>query len=202
MSPASSTRLVTFNKDIAPILFENCASCHRPIDSTPQAKADPICVAGAPFPLLDYASVRPRADAIARATRTRAMPPWLPEAGHGDFANARRLSDEQIALIQKWVEQGTPEGDTADKPKPPVFSSDWQLGTPDLVLKSGESYTLPAGQGDVFRNFVFPVPRSATRYVRAIEFRADNPRVLHHANVAVDPLRVSRTLDRTDPGPG
>ncbi len=73
---------------------------------------------------------------------------------------------------------------------------------PDLVLKSAESYTLQSGQGDVFRNFVFPVPRSSTRYVRAIEFRADNPAVLHHANVAVDPARVSRRLDRTDPGPG
>jgi tetratricopeptide (TPR) repeat protein len=210
---APDSTVITFNKHIAPILFANCATCHRP--AFPEASAgkpvapggaadrsDPICVAGAPFPLLDYANVQPRARQIAQATLTRAMPPWLPEAGHGDFVNARRLSDEQIALIQKWVEQGTPEGDPADKPKPPVFPSGWQLGTPDLVLKSGESYTLQAGRGDVFRNFVFPVPRSATRYVRAIEFRADNPRVLHHANVAVDPARVSRTLDRADPGPG
>ena len=193
---------VTFNKDIAPILFENCAACHRPIDSTPQAQADPICVAGAPFPLLDYPSVQPRARQIADATRTRAMPPWLPEAGHGEFAGTRRLRDDQIALIQRWVEQGTPEGDPADKPKPPVFAEGWQLGTPDLVLKSAESYTLEPGRGDVFRNFVFQVPRSSTRYVRAIEFRADNPGALHHANVAVDPARVSRQLDRADPGPG
>ena len=94
-SAASPGRLVTFNKDIAPILFENCATCHRPIDSTPQANADPICVGGAPFPLLDYASVQPRARQIAEATRTRAMPPWLPEAGHGEFAGTRRLRDDQ-----------------------------------------------------------------------------------------------------------
>jgi tetratricopeptide (TPR) repeat protein len=159
-------------------------------------------VAGAPFPLLDYASVQPRAREIARATLTRAMPPWLPEAGHGEFANARRLRDEQIELIQRWVEQGAPEGDPADKPTPPVFPAGWRLGMPDLVLKSTETYTLQSGRGDVFRNFVFPVPRSSTRYVRAIEFRADNPAVLHHANVAVDPARISRRLDRTDPGPG
>ena len=193
---------VTFNKDIAPILFENCATCHRPIDSTPQANGDPICVGGAPFPLLDYPSVQPRARQIAEATRTRTMPPWLPEAGHGEFAGTRRLRDDQIALIQRWVEQGTPEGDPADKPKPPVFAEGWQLGTPDLVLKSAESYTLEPGRGDVFRNFVFQVPRSSTRYVRAIEFRADNPGALHHANVAIDPARVSRQLDRADPGPG
>jgi tetratricopeptide (TPR) repeat protein len=203
-SPASSPRLVTFNRDIAPILFENCATCHRPISPTsPEAGSkDPLCVAGAPFPLLDYESAQPRAREIARATLARAMPPWLPEAGHGEFANTRRLRDDQIALIQTWVEQGTPEGDPADKPPPPVFPAGWRLGMPDLVLKSAETYTLQSGRGDVFRNFVFPVPRSSTRYVRAIEFRADNPAVLHHANVAVDPARVSRRLDRTDPGPG
>jgi tetratricopeptide (TPR) repeat protein len=161
-----------------------------------------LCVAGAPFPLLDYASAQARADEIAQATLTRAMPPWLPEPGHGELLNPRRLNDEQIALIQKWVEQGTPEGDPADRPKPPSFPDGWQLGTPDVVLKTAESYTLQPGKGDVFRNFVLPVPRSSTRYVRAIEFRADNPKVLHHANIAVDPSRASRRLDRMEPGPG
>ena len=195
--------LVTFNKDIAPILFQHCATCHRPIESAPSGKGgDVLCVAGAPFSLLDYASAHTRAREIAAATLARAMPPWLPEPGHGEFVNARRLRDDQVALIQQWAEQGAPEGDPADKPMPPSFPEGWQLGNPDVVLKSAEAYTLQPGKGEVFRNFVFPVPRSSTRYVRAIEFRADNPKVLHHANVAVDPARVSRTLDRSDPGPG
>lgn len=129
------------------------------------------------------------------------MPPWLPEAGHGEFVNERRLTDEQIALIQQWVAQGAPEGDAASRPQPPAFADGWQLGTPDLVLAL-ENYTLDAGGRDVFRNFVVPVPRTATRYVRAIEFRADNQKVLHHANVALDPARMSRRLDRLDPKPG
>ena len=196
-------RPVTFNKDIAPILFENCATCHRPIESGPADRGAIRCAWRARRSrLLDYANAQPRAREIAEATLTRAMPPWLPESGHGEFLNPRRLRDDQIALIQQWVEQGAPEGDPADKPKPPVFPDGWQLGKPDVVLKSAESYTLQPGKGDVFRNFVFPVPRSSTRYVRAIEFRADNPKVLHHANVAVDPARVSRRLDRIDPGPG
>ncbi len=193
---------VTFNKDIAPILFANCATCHRPIDDGPSVKGgDVLCVAGAPFSLLDYESARARAGEIAAATLTRAMPPWLPESGHGEFVNSRRLSDDQIALIQQWAEQGAPEGN-AQTLKLPAFPEGWQLGTPDVVLKSGESYTLQPGKAEVFRNFVFPVPRSSTRYVRAIEFRADNQKVLHHANVAVDPARVARRLDRADPGPG
>ena len=130
------------------------------------------------------------------------MPPWLPEPGHGDFLNSRRLTDEQVDLIQQWVAQGAVEGNPADRPMPPAFPEGWQLGTPDLVLRSADTYTLTPGTRDVFRNFVIPVPPSPTRYVRAIEFRADNPRVLHHANVAVDPARVSRAIDRADPGPG
>jgi Flp pilus assembly protein TadD len=202
--------VVTFNKDVAPILFEKCATCHRPIDGAANTAVrgpagdilGPLCVAGAPFSLLDYESARTHAPEIAAATRSRAMPPWLPEPGHGRFVNERRLRDDQIALIQQWVAQGAPEGDPADKPSPPVFSDGWQLGTPDLVLTSPDAFTLQPGGDDVFRNFVFPVATSGTRHVRAVEFRADNPRVLHHANVALDPVRASRRLDRADSGPG
>lgn len=203
-------REVTFT-DVAPILFDNCASCHRPIDATaPPAAAttgplgDPLCVAGAPFSVLDYASVRRNARAIASAVQRRAMPPWLPEPGHGEFTGERRLRDDQIALISTWVERGAPEGDPARAPKPPAFSGGWQLGTPDLVLTLPEAYLLQPQPGtrDVFRNFVIPVPITTTRYVRAVEFRADRPQVLHHADLAVDAGRVSRAFDRAEPGPG
>ena len=205
----TAARAVTFNGDIAPILFDNCASCHRPIDgaapqlaTTSGSPDDPICVAGAPFSVLDYASVRRHGRAIASAVQRRAMPPWLPESGHGVFAHERRLRDDQIALVAKWVESGAPEGNPADAPKPPTFSSGWQLGTPDLVLTLPEAFVLQPGMRDVFRNFVITVPITTTRYVRAVEFRADRLQVLHHADLAVDVGRVSRVLDRAEPGPG
>jgi Flp pilus assembly protein TadD len=206
-SPTPAARPVTFNRDVAPILFERCATCHRPIEAVAATAkagtaADPLCVAGAPFSLLEYESARRHAQRIAAATKARAMPPWLPETGHGEFANERRLTDGQIAVIQQWVEQGAPEGDPADLPARPTWPEGWQLGVPDVVLTSRENYTLEPGTGDVFRNFVLPVPAAPTRYVRAIEFRADNPKVLHHASVAIDPSRVSRRLDRADAGPG
>ena len=190
---------VTYHANIAPILNQQCASCHRPITSDPN---DPLCVAGAPFSLLDYKTVKSHANEIAEATATRAMPPWLPEPGPHRFANERRLSDTQIALIQGWVDQGAPEGETTTQTALPAWPNGWQLGTPDLVVTMPESFTIPARGGDVFRNFVFPVPSSPTRYVRAIEFRADNPKVIHHANIAVDPSRLARRLDRAEPGPG
>ena len=114
----AAARAVTFNGDIAPILFDNCATCHRPIEDAappkpsakaepappkPSAKAgssdDPLCVAGAPFSVLDYGSARRYARAISSAVQRHAMPPWLPEPGHGEFAGERRLRDDQLALI-------------------------------------------------------------------------------------------------------
>ena len=97
---------VTFNRDIAPIVFESCTPCHRPGES-------------GPFSLLSYSDVRKHARQIVTVTKTRYMPPWLPEHGFGEFAGERRLTDSQIALFERWVEEGTAEGDPRDLPPPP-----------------------------------------------------------------------------------
>jgi tetratricopeptide (TPR) repeat protein len=131
------------------------------------------------------------------------MPPWLPVPGHGEFAHERRLRDDDIARIQAWAAGGAPEGEPSRRPTPPAWpAGGWQLGKPDLVVTAGEPYALQPGTRDVFRNFVLPVPDGPRRYVRAVEFRVDDPRVLHHANVGVDAHRSSRRLDRADPLPG
>jgi tetratricopeptide (TPR) repeat protein len=154
--------------------------------------------------LIEYADARDHARQIAEATKTRVMPPWLPEKSDRQFANDRRLRDDQIETIQEWVRGGSVEGNPADRPAVPKWPEGWQLGQPDLVLTLPEPYPLQAVGTDVFRNFVIPVPGASTRYVRAIEFRAGNPRSLHHASVGVDRFRVSRKLERNDHdhGPG
>jgi len=197
-------RAITFNEQIAPILYENCASCHRPIDAAQAARKtpDPICFAGAPFSVLEYGDVARRAKQIASAAVSRRMPPWLPAEGYGDFAGARRLRDDQIALLTQWAEQGAPEGDPASKPPLPQLPQGWQLGQPDLVVEAARPFVVPAGGGDLFRNFAIPVPLASTRYVRGIELRADNPRMLHHASIGVDRFRVSRKLEGRDGQPG
>jgi tetratricopeptide (TPR) repeat protein len=181
---------LTFTKHIAPIVFEHCVSCHRPGDI-------------APFSLLTYQDVRPRAVAIVRAIHARRMPPWKPEPGYGDeFAGARRLDRKQIDLIQQWVDEGAVEGDRADLPPPPALAQGWRLGEPDLIVRLPDPFALPAGGADILRNFVIPVPIREGRYVRAVEFHPGNNRVVHHANIRIDRTRRSRQLDAADPGPG
>jgi tetratricopeptide (TPR) repeat protein len=179
---------VTF-KDIAPIIYENCTSCHRPGQL-------------APFSLLTYQEVKSKATRIAELTSHRVMPPWPPEVGYGEFSNERRLSDEQINLIQKWVTQGAIEGNPIDLPMPPSWSDEWQLGSPDLIIENTQSYSLQEDGTDVFRNFVINVPISLARYIRGVEFRPGNRRLVHHAVIRLDSTGMSRELDEADPEVG
>src|SRR5918911_2447200 len=188
-SPAAplvvSTKPLTFNKDVAPILFQNCAECHHP--------GGP-----APFSLMSYQDAKKRAKQIVAVTESRYMPPWLPAPGYGDFVGARRLSDQQISTIKAWVEQGSAEGLPSDLPPAPRFNEGWQLGQPDLIVQMPRAYTLPASGTDVFRNFVIPVPVTAPRYVKAVEILPGNRRVVHHANILVDRTQMFRRLDAQD----
>jgi len=117
---AAQQSSVTFTKDVAPIIFSACASCHRPGGV-------------APFPLLTYDDVKTHAGAIVAATRDRVMPPWKPEPGYGEFADERRLTGEQIATLRAWVEGGAIEGDPALLPALPKWSGEWALGDPLLT---------------------------------------------------------------------
>lgn len=181
--------VLTFNRDIAPIVYENCVVCHRPGES-------------APFSFLDYSEARKRAGLIAALTTSRFMPPWLPQRGDVAFLGERGLSDEEIARIRRWVEQGAAEGNPADLPPAPQFTAGWQLGEPDLVIAMQTPFTVPAEGVDVFRNFVLPIPVSTPHWVEAVELRPGNPRVVHHAVMQVDRSRSSRRRDREDSEPG
>ena len=184
----ASARPVTFNEDIAPLIREKCGPCHRPEGA-------------APFSLLTYADVRQRVTQIATVTRSRFMPPWKAEPGYGDFIGQQPLTAREIDLIQHWMDGGAPEGPPRDLPPLP-HAGPWQHGTPDLIVRLPEPYTLRAGGADVFRTFVVPLPIDGMRYVRGLEVRPDNPRIVHHANIRIDRTSTSRALDKMDPLPG
>ena len=179
---------VTFNRDIAPIVYHYCSPCHRPGEA-------------APFPLLSYQDTAKFADQIAYITEKRIMPPWLPAPGELKLAGELRLTDDQISLFREWAKQGAPEGDRSDLPPAPHFTPGWQLGEPDAILHTKKPYTLAEQGVDNYWNFIFRTNFAETRWVRAIEIRPGEKRVVHHANVLVDRLHSSRQQEK-DAGDG
>ena len=188
-APASSP---TYAADIAPILGAKCAGCHR----TGQ---------GAPFTLLSYQDAHRRARAIADVTSAREMPPWLPEPNDPPFIGERRLSGAEIATLRRWAETGAAQGETGSRPPAPAQGSEWQTGTPDLVLRPLKPFQLPsqsASSGnDVFRNLVIRTALPADRFVRTVEFSPGTASI-HHAVLHLDPTSASRQLDGRDGRPG
>ncbi len=171
----------TFNKDVAPILFASCASCHRPNEV-------------GPFPLLTYQDAKKRAKQIAAVTEKKVMPPWKPTVGHEVFKDARPLSAAQIGTLQAWAAAGAPEGEATDLPPAPKFPEGWHLGEPDLVLKVAKPFTVPAEGPDVYVHFVLPLSFDADKYVKAAQVRPSNKRVAHHGVPILDGSGTARKL--------
>ena len=175
---------VTFTRDVAPIVFAHCASCHRPGGV-------------GPFSVLTYADTAAHATDIAQRTRARQMPPWLPEPGEFPILGERRLTEQQIGIIQRWVDGGKIEGAASDLPKPPVFPDGWELGQPSLTLTPARAYTLKPSTDDVYRNLLIRTSLPSDVFVRAVEFRTNGAPV-HHAVIRTDPTGVSRRRDGED----
>ena len=180
---------VTFTETIAPIVYQNCVTCHRPGEA-------------APFSLISYDDVKNRGQLIAAVTQSRYMPPWQATHGFGDFDGERRLTDAQIQTIAAWVKNGMPEGDKSKMPALPKFTSGWRLGTPDLVLEMPQEFEVPASGPDIFRNFVIPSKLLEDKWVRAVEFRPVARTVVHHALFAYVRSGAYAKIDGADGKPG
>ncbi len=186
---ADSGETITFNKHVAPILWKNCAKCHRPGEV-------------GPFSLLSYRDAAKRADFIREVTATDQMPPWKARPGAGVFVDAPRLSVIEKEILARWAEAGCAQGDPADLPPRPQFSDGWSLGQPDLVLTMPEPLELAAAGEDLYRGFAVPFPLDRDVTIRGIEFRPGNRRIVHHSRSHLDATGDARRRDRTDPGPG
>ena len=180
---------VTFTRDIAPIIQSHCASCHRPNRS-------------GPFDLLTFEDVSAHANQILEVTHSRFMPPWKPETGFAPFRDEQRLSQHELSLVQKWVEEGKAEGDQADLPTPATVSEGWPLGEPDLILAMKDVFTIPASGPDLRHYFVIPSNLAEDRLISAIDFHPGAPLSVHHASFYLDTKHMGRKLDAANPGPG
>ena len=180
---------VTFTEHVAPILYANCTSCHRPGEA-------------APFPLISYDDARGRGRLLAAVTASRIMPPWKAAPSDYPFRNERRLSAEQIDTLQRWVAGGMPQGDPRRLPRLPDFTEGWELGRPDLVVSMADPFPVPAEGRDIYRNFVVPLDLAEDTWVRAIDFRPSARSVVHHSLFFLDSTGAARRRDEQDPVPG
>jgi hypothetical protein len=170
---AADDPVPTFSKDVAPILYKSCINCHRPGQI-------------APMSLLTYDSARPWARSIKDRTSRREMPPWHVDetVGITEYKDDPSLTDAQIRTIARWADGGAPQGNPAEMPKAPTFQSDdeWSIGKPDLIVSAPE-YTVKANMADWFGSFYVDSGLKEDRWIKAIEVRPGDKRVVHHTIV-------------------
>jgi Copper type II ascorbate-dependent monooxygenase, C-terminal domain len=157
----------TFSKDVAPILYKNCVSCHRPGSV-------------APMSLISYEQARPWAKAIGEKVALGVMPPWHSVDPRGTYSNDRRLTQEEKDTILRWVSAGAPKGSASDLPPAPVFAEGWQIGKPDVVLTMSEPYQVPASGTVAYQYFKVPTNFTEDKWVQSIEVRPGARSVVHH----------------------
>lgn len=180
---------VTYCNQVARIVFDKCARCHRPGEV-------------APFSLLSYKETARHALQIKEVVQRKLMPPWKPISKFGHFQNEQRLTEDEIETICNWVTDGMPEGNRSQLPAVPNFPTGWQLGKPDLELVMPEPFNIPAEGPDLYQHFVIPTGLMKNRLVSGFEFRPGRPDVVHHAFAYYDTTGTGRKLDAMDPGPG
>lgn len=168
-----TSAVVAFTKDVAPILYANCAVCHRPGEM-------------APMSLLTYKDVRPWARSIREKVVNREMPPWYADPNHGEFANDSRLTRQQIETIRAWVDGGAKEGDPKDLPPAPKFpTGQWKFGEPDVVLSMADEAEIPASGTIGYKYYTVPTNFTEDKYVQFAEIKRGAPSVVHHVIVSV-----------------
>ena len=195
MAAAPAATSPTFNKDVAPIVFNNCVSCHRPNQI-------------APMSLMSYEEVRPWARAIKNKVSKREMPPWFADPRFGEFRNDPRLTDTQIQTIAAWADTGAPEGDTPLTAELPTINEGWTHPSgrdPDLVIEMAHAYNGPA-QGEVpWFNIYQELPEELKKEEHLIEAIQLLPGVIpamHHLVFSVRPLPPGTKIGRGPAWPG
>ncbi|MEO1260238.1 MAG: T9SS type A sorting domain-containing protein [Bacteroidota bacterium] len=182
----SSSAQVNFSEHIAPIIYENCTSCHRPGEI-------------GPFSLTNYEETAGWAGMIQYVTAIKYMPPWQPDRSYSSFVGEQGLTAEEIQLIADWVAAGVPQGNPDLEPPLPGFPAGSQLGTPDLVLEMAEAHFIEGNNLDDYRVFVLPTGLTEDKEIAAIEFRPGNTKAVHHALLAYEVNGAAADMDAQTP---
>lgn len=173
---------ITFSNDIAPIIYKNCTGCHRPGEA-------------GPFPLLTYKDVSSRSKLIRFVTQSRFMPPWPADASYSHFINEKVLSEEEIQLIVRWVDEGCKQGDSTQLPPVPFFPIGSQVGKPDLVIKLKQAYSIKGNSKDLFLLMRVPYEIPRDTFIRVIEIVPDNRKLVHHVNAQLLSYEFNKKKD-------
>ncbi len=189
--PTKSTdAALTYYRDVKPILDAHCAGCH---------------VEGgiAPFAITSYELAKAQSGSIKASVVSRTMPPWQAAQGCADYLYDRSLSDETIATIAQWVDEGAAEGNPSDEP-PPLEVSTTTLSRIDRTLSMPTAYT-PVVSPDEYRCFLIDWPENVTRYVTGFGVQPGNDSIVHHVIAFLAPpstVAEYEALDAADPEPG
>lgn len=175
--PESGGGAVTFSRDVTRIFQKRCEECHR-------------SGGVAPMSLVSYDEARPWARSIKEKVVKREMPPFHAAGQIGRYVNDPRLTDQEIDTIVRWVDAGSPRGDSKDLPSPRTWKNEWAHGEPDLVVKVSKPYAIKASQKDQYVFFVFDYVFPEDTWIRGVDTRPGNPRAVHHANTHVVPPNV------------
>src|SRR2546430_2485107 len=157
----------TFSKDVAPILQQNCQTCHRPGEA-------------APFSLLTYEQARPWAKAIKSTVLQKKMPPWFADPQFGKFSNDRALSQSDINTLVAWVDAGAPLGDPKDMPPPRQFVEGWTIPKPDIVFQLPQPFPVPATGVMQYKYVIVPTGFTKDTWVEQVQAAPTNYSVVHH----------------------
>ena len=184
METPDSTAIVTFNKDVFPILESNCQNCHRPGGI-------------APMSLMTYESTRPWAKAIKAKVLSKQMPPWFAEAGGAPLRNAPQLTTTDITTLVTWADSGAREGEAVKPQQTRRWTDGWRT-QPDVVISMETPYAVGAeGPGEIKR-FLIPSPFTEDTWVTSIEIRPGDPSVVHHAIVELGGPMPPKTVRLPD----
>lgn len=158
---------ISYEKTIAPLLIDNCVTCHRPGGI-------------GPWQMTSYDMIRGFSPMIREVVRTERMPPWHVDPHYNVFSNDRSLSKEEIKTLVHWIEAGSPRGSGSD----PLATLDkqwpeWALGEPDLIVEI-PGFDVPATGVIPYQMPMVENPLDRDVWVRAVDFQPGDRTVLHH----------------------